>query len=267
MKVIKLICPICNKKFNRSLSLHKFNLKNKRKIIVCSRKCYGQLKTLNVRKNIDIEDVIDIYKNQTIGMATISKKYAVSEKVIRDILFENNIEIRSVTWALHNKPHPTLGRKRPMHEKEMFKQLALKAYEKDPTIKDKIRQKTLEQINQGRMPKSNTSIEKIMANLLTELKISFEFQKIFGYWCYDFYLPKYKLFIECDGDYWHAHPDIYGKNKKELNETQKNNIKRGKAKETYVKSLGYDLIRFWECDINNNLQQIKNNLCKTLTII
>ncbi len=99
---------------------------------------------------------------------------------------------------------------------------------------------------------------------LTEKQIPFEYQKVFGYWCYDFYLPRYKVFIECDGDYWHGHPDLYSMEM--LNETQKNNIRRGKAKETYAKKRGYMVLRFWETDLTKNFDQVKLQLCNLLKI-
>lgn len=249
---VKKICPNCNNEFE----LYKCQEDSQ---IYCNKKCRKDF----YKKEININDVIDMYVNQQLGTYTIKKKYNTNQHVIESILKENGIKLRDKSWVLKNRP-PFKGHKYSNEEKENIRQKAIAAYEKDPTLKDRIRQKTLEQISSGKMPKANTSIEKIMANLLTEMKISFEFQKVFGYWCYDFYLPKYQLFIECDGDYWHAHPNKYGK--EDLNKTQKNNIKRGKQKETYAKNKGYSLIRFWECDLSNNLNKIKNELCNKLNI-
>ncbi len=239
-------CPNCKSTFTVRLC-------DENKYVYCSKTCKKEFP----RKNIDIKDVIDMYVNQKLGTYTIQRKYDTNQSVITKILQENGVVLRDKGWVLTNRP-PFKGYKYTEEQKEEIRQKALKAYDNDPTLKDRIRQKTLEQISNGKMPKSNTSIEKIMQNLLTELKISFEFQKIFAFWCFDFYLPKYDLFIECDGDYWHGHPDKY--KKADLNKTQKNNIHRGKQKETYVIKRGHKLIRFWEEDLTKNIEKVKIQL-------
>ena len=65
---------------------------------------------------------------------------------------------------------------------------------------------------------------------------------------YDFYIPSLNLLIEVDGVYWH------GKN---LNESQMNHMqikhkKNDAYKNQLAKSLGYNLERFWEDEININ---------------
>lgn len=52
----------------------------------------------------------------------------------------------------------------------------------------------------------------------------------------DFYIPSFKLVIECNGDYWH--------NKQDRKE-------RDKRLETYVKSTGRNIVFIWEHEIND----------------
>lgn len=52
----------------------------------------------------------------------------------------------------------------------------------------------------------------------------------------DFYIPSFKLVIECNGDYWHNKQD-----KKE----------RDRRLETYVKSTGRNIVFIWEHEIND----------------
>jgi G:T-mismatch repair DNA endonuclease (very short patch repair protein) len=75
---------------------------------------------------------------------------------------------------------------------------------------------------------------------------------------YDFYLPKYNILIEIDGDFWHCNPDT----KYALPEckTQHINIKNDKFKSQWAIDNGYTLLRFWENDINNNIKQVKQIL-------
>lgn len=257
MKLIKCICQNCQKEFGREYSRLEYDKRIGQENHFCSRKCGAQFRHKHVRQTIDVKDVIHKYTVEYLGVKTIQKTYPFSQRTIENILRENGIVLRSKTWVLKNRP-PFKNHKYTDEQKEIIRRKTLLAYEKDPTLKDKIRQKTLEQISNGKMPKSNTSIEKKMVEILTNLGIGFEYQKIFAFWCFDFYIPKYKLFIECDGDYWHGHPDKYPV--KNLNSTQKNNISRGKAKETYVTKRGYRLVRIWESDINNNLALVKQKI-------
>ncbi len=54
----------------------------------------------------------------------------------------------------------------------------------------------------------NTKIELLISSKLTELKIDFIPQKRSEGYIYDFFIPEYDLFIECDGIYWHGHDRV-----------------------------------------------------------
>jgi len=75
---------------------------------------------------------------------------------------------------------------------------------------------------------------------------------------YDFYLPKYNILIEIDGDFWHCNPNT----KHALPEckTQEINLINDKFKLQWALDNGYTLLRFWENDINNNIKYIKQTL-------
>jgi G:T-mismatch repair DNA endonuclease (very short patch repair protein) len=79
---------------------------------------------------------------------------------------------------------------------------------------------------------------------------------------YDFYLPKYNILIEIDGDFWHCNPDT----KYALPEckTQYINIENDKFKSQWALDNGYTLLRFWENDINNNIKQVKQTLLEQI---
>jgi very-short-patch-repair endonuclease len=82
-----------------------------------------------------------------------------------------------------------------------------------------------------------TDIEQIMFNKLSEMEVEFVFQYPirckYGYIA-DFYLPEFKLLIECDGERWH-------------------NKKRDNAKNSVVRKLGYNIIRFKGKEIKQNI--------------
>ena len=91
------------------------------------------------------------------------------------------------------------------------------------------------------------------------MNIQYVSQKQFGFWFFDFYLIDYDIFIECDGDYWHANPKIYFDQNK-LNTTQKHNVGNDKRKNIFLEKENKILLRFWEYDIYNNKQMIFDKL-------
>ncbi|CAM2952044.1 DUF559 domain-containing protein [Paenibacillus sediminis] len=93
---------------------------------------------------------------------------------------------------------------------------------------------------QTQVKTAKTSIEIKMANELTKREIAFEEQYILGNkFALDFYLPEYKIVIECDGDYWHTKPDV---------------VKRDRSKNAYIAACGLTLFRFWEREINTSIE-------------
>lgn len=108
-----------------------------------------------------------------------------------------------------------------------------------------------------------SKLEKTFANILDVLDIKY---KIFFYAkdikaFYDFYIPEYNTIIEVDGDFWHCNPDRFPTPQYE---SQKKNLIRDKEKNEWAINNGYKIIRIWENDIKNNIQQIKQILTETL---
>lgn len=68
------------------------------------------------------------------------------------------------------------------------------------------------------------------------LGIKFEREIKFKRFHVDFLVDKFKLVIECDGEYWHMMPKIQD---------------RDRRKETYLQSLGYRVLRFSGRQITN----------------
>jgi very-short-patch-repair endonuclease len=61
----------------------------------------------------------------------------------------------------------------------------------------------------------------------------------------DFFLPKYNLVIQCDGDYWH--------NKLEVKE-------RDERQDKVLIENGYKVYRFWEHEINESVEKCINRI-------
>jgi len=71
----------------------------------------------------------------------------------------------------------------------------------------------------------------------------------------DFYLKDYRTIIEVYGDYWHSNPNIYGEDKKLLNNIQELQKQRDIKREQYIRSKkDFQFYIIWESDINKNLE-------------
>lgn len=93
-----------------------------------------------------------------------------------------------------------------------------------------------------------TSIETIMKDILNNLKINYiqHDRKIISPKELDFYLPEYKIGIECNGTYWHS--------------TDKKDKDYHINKYNLCKDKSIRLLSFWEYDIKHNESFITNIL-------
>ncbi len=112
----------------------------------------------------------------------------------------------------------------------------------------KIKEKRLYQ----KILKKDTKPERIIQGLLNGMGIKFIKHKpiidiIHKYQCDIFIDPD--IIIECDGDYYHKYPEG-----REIDKIRVKELKDG----------GYKVLRFWERDINNNLESCKNKILEIL---
>ena len=112
---------------------------------------------------------------------------------------------------------------------------------------------------QNRKP---TKIEIKIKEFLIGEGINFESNHQIKNFRVDFFLKDYNLVIECDGDYWHGNPKFY--NHKKLNTIQIKNFDRDRRKEEMLKTNKIDFIRFWEYDIKNNFNTVKQIIWEKL---
>ena len=81
---------------------------------------------------------------------------------------------------------------------------------------------------------------------------------------FDYYLPKYDLVIEVDGDFYHCNPIKYPNGP--IYETQKTTIKNDDKKNKICESSnGLTLLRFWETDINDKPEWVIGELKRHLS--
>lgn len=131
-----------------------------------------------------------------------------------------------------------------------------------PETIEKIRKAALKQLAEGKYRK--TSIEKKMEQLLTRMKLNYQYSFITQNVQFDFYLKDYGILIECDGDYWHANPKFYP-NEEEFTLTQKRIRKKDLLKNEIAKNIGFQLLRFWEYDINYHIDHVEQCIINALS--
>jgi very-short-patch-repair endonuclease len=121
----------------------------------------------------------------------------------------------------------------------------------NPITKIKCRENALNTMLSPRCYQSKLELK--MKQLLEKHNIHFIHNKWISdiehrYPC-DFYIPSKHIVIETDGDYWHEYP---------------NGLEIDKIRTQEMINKGYKVLRFWENQINNNIQfveqQIINNL-------
>ena len=121
---------------------------------------------------------------------------------------------------------------------------------------EKIRNAVIRQMDNGFIKK--TGIEIIIEDFLKEENINYKYSFILKKRQYDFLLNDYNIIIEADGDFWHGNQTI--DKFKILSERQILKQKDDRIKDILAKENDYDIIRFWENDIHNNFEDIKNKI-------
>ena len=81
----------------------------------------------------------------------------------------------------------------------------------------------------------------------------------------DIVILKNKLVIFCDGNFWHANPEwLKRNNKTKLTKPQEINVQRDKLQNKILKENGWQVLRFWETDILNNVSLCVDEIEKNM---
>ena len=236
-------CEKCN---NRKI---KNKYKNK-KCCVCGKELLsknikystcGEIECLKIKRN----DVSKRIKN-THWSKTENKKEIIKKRIINRKANDLKYDRKYIAW---NKG------KTGIYSKETI---------------EKIRNATINQMKNGKIKK--TKQEKIFEQLLIENNIKYKYSFIYKNRQFDFLLIDYNLVIELQGDYWHGNPKFWDINnndntKKKLYETQIMKKKDDIIKEELINNSIYNFIFFWEYDVHNNLEKIKQTLFEKYNII
>ena len=120
-----------------------------------------------------------------------------------------------------------------------------------------------------------TNLEIIMEEALKKQNIRYIRQYEFGIGIMDFYLPEGNIALFVDGTIWHADPRIYNAtdilffgskiSKREWNKAIAADVwKKDRKHNSYLKSKGYTVIRFWEKEIKNEIDRCMKSIQKRI---
>jgi very-short-patch-repair endonuclease len=149
-----------------------------------------------------------------------------------------------------------------MAKKPSYRKLLAKAKRAANPAAAKINKTKRLKAKAKKMSDKMTEPERVFSEMMKELGVEFESQKVISNKIYDFYIPSKNMMIEVDGDYWHANPLVY--EGKELNKTQARNVKNDKYKNVLAIGNGFKLERVWEYDLKNNYEEQKARFNKLL---
>ena len=154
------------------------------------------------------------------------------------------------------------GRKRPQHVLDSLDK-GMREYWSKEENREKQRKKRIKYLKDYQY-NNKTILESRFGDLLESIGVDFIFQYTICGFNFDYYLPKYDLVIEVDGDFYHCNPIKYPNGP--IYETQKTTIKNDDKKNKICESSnGVTLLRFWETDINDKPEWVIGELKRYLS--
>jgi len=187
----------------------------------------------------------DLYWNKGLNQEQIARRIGLSRKNIIDLMKEFSISKRpnfEIISNLRGVKHSQYGKK----WEDIYGIEGARKMKENRSINS--RKLIIKRLANREMPFVDTRIERLMAEAIKKEGLLFIGQyEIDNKFVCDFASPKFKLIVECDGDYWHANPMIY--NHEKLDNRQKANVQRDKYKDKYLQSKGWRVLRFFESDI------------------
>ena len=249
-------CTNCGKTFYVETKA-KADPNNKRKFKrACSDDCTRQLKSKNAKKinrdginyrrghfrKLDRDTLIDLYCYKYLTMKEIQKALRVKATVLRREFerleipreFYRNCPQCGGEYACKNRSMVDLNSSK-------FKKFCS-------------RKCFLSSRNQ-----TDTWIEREIQSFLQDADIDFIKQFEIDRMTVDFLIPSKNLVVEANGDFWHANPAIYGKDKP-LHKIHPRVIEKDKRKLRQLSDKGYSVYVVWENDLKENASQTLNEL-------
>jgi len=138
-----------------------------------------------------------------------------------------------------------------------------KRYEDNPKLKENASKRRVNWLK-TKLSNKKSKIETKFEKILGLINLNFEYQYEYQHRLFDFYLEKYNILIEVDGDFYHCNPD--SKHHEIIYETQKLTKQNDRYKDELCVSNNITLIRYWEKDINERPEWVISDLRKKLSL-
>lgn len=121
------------------------------------------------------------------------------------------------------------------------------------SVKENSRMRAIKQLISGELKNKETTIERRIEEELIKKSIYYKKQyPLENITVADFYLPRYKIVIYCDGAFWH----------KSRWAQRQGVIKKDKRQNRFLTNSGYKVFRFSETKINNSSQKCVDKIIK-----
>lgn len=204
------------------------------------------------------EYLLKRYVTEQKSLKYISNETGLSCTFITRFLDRLGIEKRGKSEARKGKPNPFtkehIENIKKSHQKKSTKKKHSEANKRvwsKMSYEDKIKRTTPGNVARTRIAQSTliSSIEIKVKNELDKRGIRYSQQKPIrkGKYFLDFYLPDYRLIIECNGDYWH---------------NLDHRKKRDKELKKYVEKQNIKIVFLWEHEINENVITLLDKVFK-----
>jgi G:T-mismatch repair DNA endonuclease (very short patch repair protein) len=280
-KLLTKICPVCNIMFktytnkycsrkcsgieNRKVDIDKWYYKklNKNNRVwlcpICNK--YNNIVRLrsHIRKhNLSIRQFIKIYKNERVNIEN-------SININKELIKNKNTDFKKLSNSIINYFIKIKGTDEELSRNHNISKSRIKLYKSSKGKKLRRQQqiRTIKQIVNHKIKCFNTKPELLLKEILDKNNILYIQQKhIKHLFVFDFFIPKYDIFIECQGDFWHRNPSIIHKKiylcqeKKMLSDLNKRNNILNQDK--------YRLLCFWEKSLNENIDEVEKILLSNL---
>lgn len=252
---VENICMVCHKPYLVKQS--------KKDSICCSQKCskeYSRAKQLADHVEKRIINKCKICGEKIITIPSVNQTYcSVACKNIGAIgmySMENNPNFKSIKTNCDccNKPIFVKKNKFDTQQRNFcdnncrtiyFKE----TYSKTEEFREQRSKIALKALSDGKFKKTDNGIQRAVNKMLEDLKIPYENEYVVFKYAIDNYITDKNLAIEVMGTFWHQDVRF---NKEIIYNARVNNIRKDRAKRTYLNNKGIYVLYLWEYDIENN---------------
>jgi G:T-mismatch repair DNA endonuclease (very short patch repair protein)/DNA-binding CsgD family transcriptional regulator len=186
-----------------------------------------------------------LYTEQGLSQSQIGLRFNITQSAVKFWLKRFKIPARNTSNV--GSKNGMYGRTHTDEVKQRLRESVAVQFSK-PGAREHHAIKTCEQIKSGNTGKAYNKLETKFAAMLDMMSVQYECQYRIGRFLFDFYVPFFNLLIEVHGTFWHADPRRY--NHLQLTPIQQRNVSNDVRKSERAIRDGFNLIVFWESDID-----------------